>query len=114
MHQAIKQELETICNDIQFRSSPRNCAFLRCVVTETLAGRATEIKERTLGTKLFGRPVSYDTGSDAVVRVRANEVRKRLACYYEEHKSQTGWRIQMPLRSYVPRFLPEPHSDTSA
>jgi hypothetical protein len=110
---AIESELEAICNDPQFQSSPRNCAFLRYIVTETLAGRATEIKERTIGTELFGRPVSYDTGSDSVVRVRANEVRKRLACYYEEHRSQSEWRIQMPLRSYVPRFLPEPHSDTS-
>jgi hypothetical protein len=109
LRQAIESELEAICNDSQFGSSPRNCEFLRYVVTGTLDGRATEIKERTIGTELFGRPVMYDTGSDAVVRVRANEVRKRLACYYEEHESRSGWRIQMPLRSYVPRFLPEPH-----
>lgn len=113
VYQAVKLELEAICNDTQFRSSPRNCAFLRHVVTETLAGRATEIKERTLGTELFGRPASYDTGSDAVVRVRANEVRKRLTCYYEEHQSQSGWRIQMAVRSYVPQFVPEPQPNAS-
>jgi hypothetical protein len=112
LRQAIEAELEAICNDSQFGSSPRNCEFLRYVVVGTLEGRATEIKERTIGTELFGRPVMYDTGSDAVVRVRANEVRKRLACYYEEHESQSGWRIQMPLRSYVPRFLPEPQLAT--
>ena len=113
MRQAIESELEAICNDTQFRSSPRNCAFLRYVVTGALEGRAAEIKERTLGVELFGRPISYDTGSDSVVRVRANEVRKRLACYYEEHQSQSGWRIQLPLRSYAPRFLPEPSFETS-
>ena len=113
MRLAIESELEAICNDSQFGSSPRNCEFLRYVVIGTLEGRAAEIKERTIGTELFGRPITYDTGSDAVVRVRANEVRKRLACYYEEHASQFGWRIQMPLRSYVPRFQPEPHSVTS-
>jgi hypothetical protein len=107
MRQAIELELEAICSDAQFRASQRNCEFLRYVIMETLDGRAAEIKERTLGKELFGRPITYDTGSDAVVRVRANEVRKRLVCYYEEHESQAGWRIQLPLRTYVPAFRPE-------
>lgn len=104
---AIELELETICGNSQFQSSQRNCEFLRYVVTATLAGRATEIKERILGAELYGRPVSYDTGSDAVVRVRANDVRKRLAQYYEQHAPRAGWRIHLPSRTYVPQFLPE-------
>lgn len=107
VRRAIELELGAICSDTQFSASQRNCAFLRYVVEETLAGRAVEIKERTLGKELFGRPITYDTGSDAVVRVRANEVRKRLSCYYDEHASQAGWRIQLPLRTYVPTFLQE-------
>ena len=108
MRRAIEFELEAICSDHQFRSSQRNCAFIRYVVTETLAGRAADLKERTLGSALFGRPITYETGTDAVVRVRANEVRKRLSSYYETNESRLGWRIQMPLRGYAPRFLPEP------
>jgi hypothetical protein len=107
MRRAIELELEAICNDLQFRTSQRNCAFLRYVICETLAGRADEIKERTLGNELFGRPISYDTGSDAVVRVRANELRKRLICYYETHRSQAGLRLHLPLRTYVPEFVRE-------
>lgn len=107
MQKAIRLELDAILNDREFRTSQRNCAFLRYVTLETLAGRADEIKERTLGKELFGRPISYDTGSDAVVRVRANELRKRLICYYETHPSRTGWRLHLPLRTYVPAFLRE-------
>lgn len=107
VRRAVEMELDAICNDVHFRASQRNCAFLRYVITETLNGRADEIKERTLGKELFGRPISYDTGSDAVVRVRANEVRKRLIVYYENHESQAGWRVHLPLRTYVPRFVPE-------
>ena len=81
IRRAVEFELEAICGDQQFRSSHRNCAFLRYVVTETLEGRAADLKERTLGAALFGRPISYETGTDAVVRVRANEVRKRLSSY---------------------------------
>ena len=107
IRRAVEFELEAICGDQQFRSSHRNCAFLRYVVTETLEGRAADLKERTLGAALFGRPISYETGTDAVVRVRANEVRKRLSSYYEANESRLGWRIQMPLRGYAPRFLLE-------
>jgi len=107
MQNAIALELDAILSDREFRTSQRNCAFLRYVTLETLAGRADEIKERTLGKELFGRPISYDTGSDAVVRVRANELRKRLICYYETHQSQAGWRLQLPLRTYVPAFIRE-------
>jgi len=107
--EAVMQELEAICADPRFSSSRRNCEFLRLVVSETLEGRESELKERTLGIRLFARPVSYDTGSDAVVRVRANDLRKRLTCYYEEHTSTAGLRIKIPLHSYIPVFQPEPH-----
>lgn len=104
---AICQELEAICGHRQFSSSRKNCEFLKYVVSETLAGRGDELKERTLGIKLYGRPLSYDTGSDSVVRVRASDLRKRLSLYYEENTSTTGWRIHLPLHSYVPVFQPE-------
>jgi len=114
VRKAIGQELEAICGDPNFRLSQRNCAFLRYVVTATLNGRASEIKERTLGTELFGRPATYDTGSDAVVRVRANDVRKRLVRHYEEHTPTSGWRIELPARTYVPLFLQHKKTDSSA
>jgi hypothetical protein len=49
--------------------------------------------------------VSYDPGSDAAVRVRANDVRKRLGSYYEQNQSRTGFRIELPPGSYVPQFV---------
>lgn len=105
--EAILQELDAICSHRQFSLSRKNREFLRYVVSETLAGRGDELKERTLGVTLYSRSLSYDTGSDAIVRVRANDLRKRLSCYYEEHKSIAGWRIHLPLHSYVPVFQPE-------
>jgi hypothetical protein len=108
--EAIIQELEAICRHRQFSSSPKNREFLRYVVSEVLAGRREELKERTLGIKLYKRSLSYDTGSDSVVRVRANDLRKRLTCYYDEHNSIAGWRIHLPRNSYAPVFQPEPIS----
>src|SRR5579864_97271 len=56
-----------------------------------------------IGAELFGRPAEFDTSNDGVVRVRAAEVRKRLAQYYREATS-TSVHIEIPPESYVPEF----------
>lgn len=53
---------------------------------------------------LFGRVATYDTGSDATVRVRANDVRKRLNAYNEAHGDSDMSCLELPPGSYVPRF----------
>ncbi len=53
---------------------------------------------------MLGRETSYDTGSDAGVRVRANDVRKRLASYYAANPNDTEFTLEIPAGSYVPRF----------
>jgi hypothetical protein len=62
------------------------------------------LKERILGIELFGRPLAYDTSQDAIVRVTANDVRKRLAHYYEKFASTSEFRIDLPSGSYIPEF----------
>ncbi len=56
---------------------------------------------------MLKRDPGYDTGSDAGVRVRANDVRKRLSAHYESFSSKAGFRIELPAGSYIPRFVPE-------
>lgn len=102
---AIELELIALLNSPSFRSSPRSRAFLRFVTEETLAGREDSLKERTIGAAVLGRDPAYDTGADSVVRVRANDVRKRLASYYLESGAKAGWRIELAAGSYVPRFV---------
>jgi hypothetical protein len=105
---AIELELVTILNGPAFRSSPRSCDFLRFITEESLDGRQESLKERTIGVALLKRDPGYDTGSDAVVRVRANDVRKRLSAHYERYPAKAGFRIELPPGSYIPRFLKEP------
>src|SRR5580704_7427481 len=62
------------------------------------------LSERMIGAKMFRRPVDYDTSNDAVVRVRATEVRKRLAQYYREAAQTPVVRIDLQPGSYVPEF----------
>ena len=54
--------------------------------------------------EVFGRAADYDTGNDSMVRVVANDVRKRLVQYYSQNKHEEELRIEIPLRSYVASF----------
>jgi len=100
----VHDHLEILLSDPLFHHSKRLPGFLRYVVKEAIeTGPDTQIKERTLGTVVFGRPLDYDTNADPVVRMTAGEVRKKLAQYYYAHP-HTNLQIEVPLGSYMPRF----------
>jgi hypothetical protein len=71
-----------------------------------LDGRLDSLKERSIGIDLLGRDVSYDPSSDAIVRVRANDVRKRLSSYYASAEATSEIQINLPIGAYIPNFLP--------
>jgi hypothetical protein len=95
---------QKICKSPQFSTSPKSCEFLRHIVHHGLRGDLDELKERLIGIALLGRTANYDTGSDAGVRVRANDVRKRLNAYYAAN-SNNLFTVDLPAGSYVPRFF---------
>ncbi|MGD0940681.1 MAG: hypothetical protein ABR905_13335 [Terracidiphilus sp.] len=100
----LQAAVEVVCKSPSFRTSPKSCQFLVHIVRHTLDGNVDELKERLIGIELLGREASYDTGSDAGVRVRANDVRKRLAAYYSASPSDLQIAVNIPSGSYVPRF----------
>lgn len=61
------------------------------------------MKERNIGVEVFGRSADYDTSEDPVVRVRATEVRKRLAQYFATPHPQDV-RLEIPAGSYHVEF----------
>jgi hypothetical protein len=101
---AILAELERILLSSSFRGTKRSQDFLRYVVTTALDGRTEDLKERCIGTDVFGRAADYDTGDDSIVRVKASEVRKRLAQYYREPSAEGPVQIDLPPGSYAPEF----------
>ncbi len=100
----VRGELRRIFASEAFRSGKRAREFLELVVEHALAGHFESLRERMLGAEMFGRPVDYDTANDAVVRVKANEVRRRLAQYYGSLEIPSAVRIELPPGSYVPQF----------
>lgn len=103
----INRHLAEILESPAFKTSARSQQFLQFVVEETLSGRTDSLKERVIGERVFGRQADYDTGQDSIVRVKANEVRRRLAQFYEQHPD-SPIRIEMASGSYGVRLrVPE-------
>jgi hypothetical protein len=101
---AILAQLDLLLAHPLFFQSKRYPALLRFVVEQTLEGNADQVKERSIGMDVFGRPPGYDANADPVVRVTAGEIRKRLAQYYYDPTHSDEIRIELPTGSYVPVF----------
>jgi len=100
----ILDALEHILASPAFASSPRAQVFLRYVVEHGLDGELDRLKERVIGSSLYGREPDYDTGTDSIVRVTAAEVRKRLDTYYEQTGRGQSVVIDLPTGSYIPEI----------
>jgi len=99
----IRDQLAAILASDSFSTSKRCQDFLEFVVEHALAGDYGSLTERFLGVELFGRAVDYETATDSIVRVRANDVRRRLAQYYSSQRSPPA-RIDLIAGGYVPEF----------
>ena len=103
----LQQHLKEVIEGEAFKGSLRSGQFLSYIVEESLAGRYSALKERVIGVKLFGRSPSYDTGEDAIVRVTASDVRRRLLQHYGKYGVTSEFRISLPLGSYIPEITRE-------
>ncbi len=113
----VRDHLKEIIASRAFAGSKRAQDFLQLIVEHALAGRFDSLRERMIGAEMFGRPIGYDTANDAVVRVKATEVRRKLAQYYQESEKKSAVRIELPIGSYVPNFhweSPETSAQPSA
>lgn len=114
-------QLELILQSRHFLQARSLEKFLRYVVARTLAAAADELKEYSIGVEVFRRRKNFDPRTDAVVRVQAAQLRKKLAGYYEAEGAAAEIVIELPKGHYVPVFSrrqPESHqlaaSETSA
>src|SRR5580698_6943892 len=107
---ALRLHLKEITEGAAFKGSHRSSQFLHYIVDQAIAGNFESLKERVIGVELFGRSTSYDTGEDAIVRVTASDVRKRLLQHYGKYGAASEFRISLPLGSYIPEIAYEAKS----
>ena len=115
LQDAVIAQLERMLSRPPLVSSPSLSRLLRYLVEETLAGRAAEINEYTLGIRIFHRSPDFNPRVDPIVRVQTHYLRAKLAQYYAGAGAQDPVLIELPPRTYVPRLpQPEPAAEPQA
>lgn len=102
--------IERVAASEQFSRAARLREFLFYVGRESLKSSSPELHEQKIGAKVFGRPESYDRGSDNIVRVNATELRKRIETYFETAGADEPLIFEIPRGGYrlvFRRRLPE-------
>jgi|ERR1035437_7046119 hypothetical protein len=107
-----QQHFRDLIEGSAFRGSQRSGQFLTYVVEQAIAGHLSSLKERTIGVEVFGRSPSYNTGEDAIVRVTASDVRKRLQQHYGRYGADSEFRINLPPGHYIPEIVREVPPDS--
>ena len=102
--------IERVAASAHFRRSVRLRDFLLYVGGQSLKEGCPEINEQEIGSKVFGRPSSYDRSQDNIVRVNATELRKRIELYFASEGAHETLVLEIPRGGYKPIFhrrLPE-------
>jgi adenylate cyclase len=100
----VRAALERILASRCFQQAGRASDFLRFVVEQTLAGGGQRLKGYTIGVEVFGRPADFDAQSDALVRVEAGRLRRRLVEYYAGDGVADAVRIELPRGTYAVEY----------
>ncbi|HZQ56219.1 MAG TPA: hypothetical protein VFB14_28775 [Bryobacteraceae bacterium] len=97
--------VEKIVASKEFQKANRLRDFLLYVVDRKLARAPQEITEALIGHRVFGRPPTYNTGEDSIVRTEARLLRQRLERYFVETGAGEPIVLEIPRGSYVPVFF---------
>lgn len=103
---AVRQQVMRILSSDGFARARRMQRFLEYVVNETLAGRADQVSEYSIGVEVFDRDDDFEPGLDPIVRNDARRLRTKLIEYYRELKPGRAQEIliEIPKGGYVPVF----------
>ena len=112
----IERILDQILESPPFRTSNQCRNLLRYIVERSLRGEDSALRERVIGCEVFGRDPAYDTNEDPVVRMRASDVRKRLAQFYQSlaPDMEAVWHIELQPGSYRAHFRYDARASSTA
>ncbi len=100
----ILTHLEKIHKSGAFKGAARLQQFLGYVVKQYCEGRVDNIKQYTIGVEAFSLGDDFDPTQDAIIRIMAGKVRRRLTEYYASEGLYDELWIEIPKGSYIPRI----------
>lgn len=108
-------QVRRIVQSSDFPASDRNRRFLQRVVENSLQGRTTSARE--VAVEVFGRPASFDSLKDPIVRIEAAKLRRDLETYYLKGGKTDPIHLSLAKGRYIVSShyneAPLPHADHS-
>ncbi len=96
--------MQTVLASERFSRCPRLANLLAYLCQKCFEGEADQIKEYNIATEVLGRPSEFDSSQDAIARVEAHRLRKKLKEYYAAEGAHEEIRIVLSPGTYVPLF----------
>jgi hypothetical protein len=100
-----RAELAVVLESEIFKRSPKLSRLLSYLCDKYFSGAGGELKEYSIAMDVLGRNTEFDPQLDAVVRVDAHHLRKRLKQYYASEGSNHRFQIVIPAGQYTPEFV---------
>jgi hypothetical protein len=98
-----RSELDAFASTLS--NSSRLLRLLTYIGDKYFQGETEKLREYDIATEVFGRSKSmFNPGEDAIVRVEAHRLRKRLKKYYEGEGKDHAIQLSLPPGSYAPVF----------
>ncbi len=88
----------------RFSRSPRIAGLLSYICRKYFAGELDQLNETQIAVEVFGRPPDFDRSQDAIARVEAHRLRRKLKEFYEGEGKDRPIQIVLPPGSYIPVF----------
>jgi hypothetical protein len=95
----VMAQLHRVVESPDFPASERNRRFLQRVVENSLQGRPTSARE--VAVEVFGRPASFDSVKDPIVRIEAAKLRRDLETYYLKSGKTDPVRLSFTKGRYI-------------
>ncbi|MGC1187460.1 MAG: malectin domain-containing carbohydrate-binding protein [Candidatus Acidiferrales bacterium] len=103
--EAERAELDSLLNSETFGRGNNAAKILSFVCDKYFQGCTGEVKEYDIAIHALGRPKDFDPQIDAIVRVTAHALRKRLEQFYRSEGAEHSVQIYLPSGHYVPKFV---------
>lgn len=98
-----RRELDAVAATLG--NSTRLLRLITYIGEKYFKGETDKLREYNIATEVFGRSkTTFNAGEDAIVRVEAHRLRKRLKEYYEADGKDHPVHMSIPAGSYVPIF----------
>jgi hypothetical protein len=103
---AARAQIERLTASKTFEASEVHRRLLHYLAEKSLAGEADRLKEYIIGVEAFGKPETYETKQDSIVRLQVGRLRQKLAVYYQSEGAGDPVIVSLPKGAFKLNFDP--------